>query len=85
MTTLADYALTEETRARSTTWIEIHEPELAAFFARIPPDLNRADPEKICQLLGYIRSSYGSSAGLLSHLGVTDAEQSALKSRLLEF
>jgi protein-tyrosine phosphatase len=81
----ADYALTEETRTRSTTWIEMNEPELAAFFARIPPDLNRAHPEKILELLAYIRSSYGSSAGLLSRLGVTDAEQSALRSRLLEF
>ncbi len=79
-----DYALTEETRVRSTTWIEEHEPELAAFFARIPPDLNRAHPEKILELLGYIRSSYGSATGLLSRLGVTDEEQSALKSRLLE-
>ena len=80
----ADYALTEETRARSTSWIEVNEPELAAFFARIPPDLNRAHPEKILELLSYIGSSYGSSAALLSRLGVTDAEQSALKSRLLE-
>jgi protein-tyrosine phosphatase len=81
----ADYALTEETRDRSASWIEANEPELAAFFARIPPELNRADPEKILLLLGHIRTSYGSSAGLLSGLGVTDEEQSALKSRLVDY
>jgi protein tyrosine/serine phosphatase len=81
----ADYALTEETRVRSTRWIEAHEPELAAFFARIPPDLNRAHPEKILELLGHIRSSYGSTAAFLDKLGVTEEEQSALKRHLLEF
>jgi protein-tyrosine phosphatase len=84
-TIAADYALTEETRIRSTSWIEVNEPELAAFFARIPPDLNRADPEKIVNLLSHIRTSYGSVAALLSRLGVTAEEQSALKSRLVEY
>jgi protein-tyrosine phosphatase len=84
-TIAADYALTEETRSRSSSWISEHEPELAAFFARIPPERSCAHPEKILEFLEQIRTMHGSAGNLLKRLGVTEEEQAALKERLVQF
>jgi protein-tyrosine phosphatase len=84
-TIAADYALTEETRDRSTSWISAHEPELAAFFAQIPPERSSAQPEKILEFLDGIRAVHGSASDLLMRLGVTGEEQAALHGRLVEF
>jgi protein-tyrosine phosphatase len=84
-TIAADYALTEETRDRSINWISVHEPELAAFFARIPPERSSAHPEKILDFLGQLRTVHGSASRFLMRLGVSDEEQAALRRRLVEF
>jgi protein-tyrosine phosphatase len=84
-TIAADYALTEETRARSSSWISEHEPDLAAFFARIPPERSSAHPEKIVEFLGQLRTVHGSASDFLMWLGVSEEEQAALRGRLLEF
>jgi protein-tyrosine phosphatase len=79
-----DYLLTELARPRSTVWIEANEPEFAALLAQIPPERRTLRAEMILGLLARVRTTYGSVADFLSSVGVTDAEQDALRQRLLE-
>ena len=49
-TIAADYAVTEQTRARSTAWIETHEPDYAT------------GPTRTCSDFGGQAAAYGSSS-----------------------
>jgi hypothetical protein len=83
-TIAADYAVTEETRARSTAWIETHEPDYAAFLAQIPAGRRAATPEKMLDFLDGMRANFGSVSAFLSDLGVTAGRLEALRANLLE-
>jgi protein-tyrosine phosphatase len=80
----ADYLLTELARPRSTVWIEANEPEFAALLAQIPPERRTLRGEMILGFLQRVRATYGGAAGFLASTGVTEAEQGALRERLLE-
>lgn len=80
----ADYVLTELARPRSTAWIEVNEPEFGALLAQIPPERRRMRAEMILGFLERVRTAHGSAAGFLTSAGVTEAEQDALRRRLLE-
>lgn len=83
-TIAADYMLTGETWRRSLDWIEVNEPDFAAFLAELPPEVRAVTPEKILGFLAKARAAHGSIPALLSRLGVTDAELDSLRSRLIE-
>jgi len=79
-----DYALTEQTRDRSTAWIEIHEPEYAAYLAQIPAERRAATPEKMLDFLRGMKDTYGSVSEFLLRMGVTAAQLEMLRAALLE-
>jgi protein-tyrosine phosphatase len=83
-TIAADYALTQETRARASAWISRNEPEFAAFLSRIPPEWQVTRPEMILEFLRLVRAEHGSVSQLLTGLGVAPADLDGLRADLLE-
>jgi protein-tyrosine phosphatase len=79
-----DYELTNEMRARSTEWIEAHEPAFGAFLAQIPEDRRMARPETILAFLDGVRAVHGSVEELLEKRGVTPEQIQAFRTELLE-
>lgn len=79
-----DYALTELARERTTAWIEVNEPDYAAYLAEIPLEFRRATPEKIVAFLRLVREKHGSVSGFLSRAGVGAGQLQALRANLLE-
>jgi protein-tyrosine phosphatase len=79
-----DYLLTDAGRERSSAWIEINEPQLAAFLAQIPPERRLARPENILAMLELVRSDHGSVRGLLNGFGVSNDQLDRMRKRLLE-
>jgi hypothetical protein len=83
-TIAADYMLTAETWRRSLDWIEVNEPDFAAFLAELPPEVRAVTPDKILGFLAKVRAAHGSIPELLGRLGVTGAELDSLRARLIE-
>lgn len=79
-----DYLLTRKASDRTLAWVEAHEPEFAALVAQIPPEARELRGEVILGFLAGVRAKYGSAAGFLSSVGVTEAEQESLRSQLVE-
>ncbi len=79
-----DYLLTRKASARTMSWVEANEPEFAALVALIPPEARELRGDVILGFLERVRAAYGSSAGFLSSVGVTTAEQESLRRRLVD-
>lgn len=79
-----DYALTELARERTTAWIEVNEPDYAAYLAQIPLEFRMATPEKIVGFLDLLRARYGSVREFLSGAGVTGDDLDRLRLQLLD-
>jgi protein-tyrosine phosphatase len=82
-TITADYTLTEEAYERSISWIEVHEPDFAAYLAEIPYERRAARPEKITGFLALFRHQFGSAEQFLINLGVDELRLHGLRDRLL--
>lgn len=78
-----DYAITNETRRRSTSWIEEHEPAFAAFLALIPEASRHVDPQDILRFLDRLRDRHGSIEGFLVGAGVRPDALENLRAHLL--
>ena len=78
-----DYAITNETRRRSTAWIEENEPAFAAFLALIPEARRHVDPQHILGFLDQLRDRHGSIEGFLVGVGVHPDALADLRTRLL--
>jgi len=81
---VADYQLTDEARQRSAPWIEKNEPELAAFYAQLTPELRTRGRDGLVGLLSSLRAKHGSIEGLLLEIGATATVIDALKEALLD-
>jgi protein-tyrosine phosphatase len=79
-----DYLLTDAGRDRSSAWIEVNEPELAAFLAQIPLERRMARPENILAMLELVRSDHGSVRRLLNSFGVSTDQLDRIRKGLLE-
>ena len=79
-----DYALTELARERTTAWIQVHEPDYAAYLEQIPVEFRRATPEKIVAFLERLREKYGTVDEFLASVGVKPAQFDTLRDLLLE-
>jgi protein-tyrosine phosphatase len=80
---IADYTLTERAHERTQSWIELHEPDFAAYLAEIPYERRAARPEKIRGFLDLFRHQFGSAEQFLVNLGVDGDRLRALRDRLL--
>jgi protein-tyrosine phosphatase len=81
---VADYQLTDEARQRSAPWIEKNEPELAAFYAQLTPELRTRGRDGLVGLLSALRAKHGSIEGMLLAIGATATVIDALRDALLE-
>jgi protein tyrosine/serine phosphatase len=78
-----DYALSEAGLAALRRWAEQHEPAVAEWLTRMPPQLLTAWPETILEFLGWLRERHGSVEGYARSIGLTDDTLIALRARLL--
>lgn len=83
-TIASDYALTQETRARYLAWVAEHEPDFAAYLARIPPDRRVVRGERILGFLERLRAAHGSVENLVRARGLAVPDLEALRERMLE-
>jgi protein-tyrosine phosphatase len=78
-----DYVATERTRARSTAWITVHEPDFAAYLDQVPPERRAMSADTILGFLAGIRSQHGTVRAFLTGLGVDGGQLDTLRERLL--
>ena len=81
---IADYQLTDEARQRSAHWIEQNEPELAAFYAQLTPEIRTRGRDGLVGLFSALRAKHGSIDGLLLGIGAMARVLDALREALLE-
>lgn len=81
---VADYMLTDESRAARNAYLRIHEPEYYAFLAGLPPTFRRMNTDAIPTLLTWIRAEHGSVPAFLADSGVDRHDLAALRASLLE-
>jgi len=79
----ADYALSEGGLAAYREWASEHAPEVAAWMARVPPQLLQAPPKAMLDLLSWLRAQHGSIEAYAESIGVSAAAREALRARLL--
>jgi protein tyrosine/serine phosphatase len=80
----ADYALSEAALAAFRKRAEEEDADAAAWLSRVPPQLLRARPEAMLDLLNWLRERHGSIEGYVRSIGVSDGTVAALRVRLLE-
>jgi protein-tyrosine phosphatase len=80
----ADYLLTAESRGLRQTFLDVNDPEYAAFLAALPAWARETRVESIVAVLDHVRRAYGSAAEFLVSGGLRPDALERLTSALLE-
>ncbi|AYF41778.1 tyrosine-protein phosphatase [Ethanoligenens harbinense] len=75
-----DYAVTEQAMKDI---FPVQQAEMESRGLVVPAYVLQSPPENMFKTLTYLRDTYGSAAGYLSYIGLSDAEIAALRERLL--
>jgi protein-tyrosine phosphatase len=79
----ADYARSEPALQAMRRWAAGNDADLAAWLARIPPQMLEAKPATMLQLLNWLRGEHGSIDQFAHSIGAGPDTVGALRSRLL--
>ncbi len=81
---VADYALTQDSKAATDEWVARHEPATIALWSRYPADLRTTYAETMQIFLHRFRQEYGTVEAYLAAAGVQPIVLEDLRSQLLE-
>jgi protein-tyrosine phosphatase len=81
---VADYALSDHSRARLLEWAREADPQIVEAIESMPAVFLAADPVAMEDLLALIRQAHGSTREYVMSLGVEDADLARLETALLE-
>jgi protein-tyrosine phosphatase len=80
----SDYLLTAESRGLRQAFLDVNDPEYAAFLAALPAWARETKVESIVAVLDHVRTVYGSAAEFLVSGGLTGDALERLASTVLE-